>query len=222
MNKVLCTFGWGEAAKWLELTAPLMMKYAMMHGYDFYVDSYNPRFNRPPSWNKLELFRRFLSSDHENPGDYEGGHVLWLDADVVIKDFSKDIVDELPKNSYGMMANTTHQTDIHGFVPNCGVWLLRGSSYEYELLEDYKGRLSSKLESSMWEQARYCKLLGGTDEFPMSFPNGFPSWFQELPYEWNVTLWDKRGIPGNLRFFHATASRDPVEKLTLIKEWVNK
>lgn len=210
MNKVLVTFGWHEAAKWLELTGPLMMKYAMMHGYDFHVAAEPPEFRRASSWYKLDLFGNLLDSCGIGCGPWDT--VLWLDADVVIKEFDRDVLDDFPRPK--LHANVVHHTEVHGHVPNCGVWIMRHYS---PLLAS-----QSKLEDSMWEQARYCKLLGSNDQLPMEFPNGFPDWFQKLPYEWNVTLWDKRGIPSNLRFFHATASRDPAEKLALIKEWVKK
>jgi len=210
MNKVLVTYGWHEASKWLELTGPLMMKYAMMHGYDFHIVAEPAELRRAASWYKLDLFGDLLDSCGVGSGPWDT--VLWLDADVVIKDFSCDISTVLKQNKKA--ANVVHQTDVHGFVPNCGVWLIK--NYSPTLFE------KSNLENTIWEQGRWCKTLGSNDQFPMEFPHGFPSWFQELPYEWNVTLWDKRGIPDNLRFFHATASRDPVEKLALIKEWVEK
>lgn len=207
MKKVLVTFGFQEASAWLELTAPLMMKYAMRHGYDFYVVHEPEEIYKPHSWFKLDVFDRVLGV-----GDSCWNLALWLDADVVIKDFSVDIASLLQKET--RLANVVHQTDVHGLVPNCGVWLIKNYSPLFSTKSD--------LEDRIWEQGRYCKYLGGNDAFPLEFPDGFPSWFQELPYEWNVTLWDKRGIPDNLRFFHATASRDPEEKLALIKEWVDK
>ena len=207
MNKVLVTYGWHEASKWLELTGPLMMKYAMMHGYSFHVMAEPVEIYKPHSWYKLDLFDTLLGV-----GNTDFNLVLWLDADVVIKDFDADIADELQKKS--KCANVVHQTSVHGLVPNCGVWLIKNYAPLF--------KTASKLENSMWEQARYCKLLGCNDQFPMEFPNGFPDWFQELPYEWNVNQQDVRGIPDNLRFFHATGSRDPETKLALIKEWVEK
>lgn len=209
-TKILTTFGTGPAREALAISLPLMARYAQRHGYRLVVPSdaevERACNGRPPSWGKIGWLRylsRYAST------------VLWLDADVVIcrhdVDIAGDDPDSLPFVSMAV------QNTPDGAVPSCGVMLINNdANSDYWVQGSYLSIWSDCGPDGMnavrspgwWEQAAMIRWLGGDpDPTPIVTPPPSNKW-GELAYEWNPHPCDPRGIPDDLRFFHATATDD--------------
>jgi hypothetical protein len=192
--KVLTSFSFGDQADLLNISIPTFRQYALTHNYHMYIPPPQPDFQRPWSWLKVPLLISLLES-------YET--VLWLDADVVIMDHTKDILDDCSDAPFNVVV---HETD-DGKVPNLGVFVARRSAVPI-LKEMWKLDEFNKSDG-WWEQAAFISVAGGDpDAVPTETP---PSeiW-SSLPYEWNPHKHDVRGIPDDPRFFHATMFEDKV------------
>lgn len=194
MRRVLTTFGFGEHSLLLGISLPTFSRYAAAHGYDLFAPSSPPAgFDRPPSWAKVPLISSLLAVGYDE--------VLWLDADVVVRRFDRDIAADCGPEPMHMAVHETND----GSVPNCGVWFVRTGAEEF--LSQVWNRTGSRREGGWWEQAAVIACLGGDpDAEKVSVPSG-PAWGQ-LPYEWNPHVLDARGIPDGSRFFHATMMHD--------------
>ena len=169
MSKALVTFGTGYAADFLDVSLPLMARYAARHEYDLFVPA--PwmiemfRGGRHPSWAKLEACRFLLSSGCET--------VLWLDADVVVVRGDEDIADHAPLDR--PMSMVVQRTP-DGAVPSCGVVVFRNCETTLPLL--YAADAAAAPDGSglvrsgcWWEQAAVIKALGGDpDPTPIVTP----------------------------------------------------
>jgi glycosyl transferase family (putative galactosyltransferase) len=144
VKRALLTFATGEHERLLALSLPGFEAYAERHGYDLVTDA--PRMLlRPASWYKVPALLRALDVYEE---------ALWLDADVVIVDGSRDLADEVPEGAW--QALVRHHTP-DGEVPNGGVWLVRPAMRE--TLEAIWAR-DRYLNHGWWEQAALLDLLG--------------------------------------------------------------
>lgn len=200
MRRVITTFGFGEVCEPLaRISAPSFAKYAIQHGYAFfqpsewYFDSWQQKLDgRGASWLKVLLLLDLLTVYEE---------VLWLDCDVLVVRFDKDIAEDLTPAPMHMVVH--HTPD--GLVPNCGVWHLRRSAIP--TLEKLWDLNHFDRSHGWWEQAAVISALGGNpDAFPAFTPPG-PLW-GELPYVWNPHIRSSLGLPADMRFFHATMFPD--------------
>jgi hypothetical protein len=199
MKKILTSFGFGPQISLLNIAIPTFNKYANKHNYDIFVPSENffssETKQRHYSWWKIELIKRLFET-------YD--RVLWIDADVLICDFSKDIFEDFEDDSHvGMVV---HEVNI-GSVPNCGVWLLDKKCMEW--FEDLWRHNNLPRSDGWWEQDAMLYKLGidsGSNNITM--PKSFPIPWTQLDYRWNPHVHDHRGIPNPLRFFHATMFKD--------------
>lgn len=195
MKTVITSFAFGPQADLLDVSLPTFRWYAEKHGYDLYTPA-EERFSgvsRPYSWRKVPLLISLLESGYEA--------VLWLDADVVVRRYDRDILEDAGAAPICMAVHNT--TD--GGVPNCGVWIVQRSAIDF--LRSLWPLDGFRRSSCWWEQAAVISALGGDpDATPVTVPAG-PLW-SELPYEWNPHVMDSRGIPDECRFFHATAFAD--------------
>lgn len=197
MRRVLTSFGFGDHADLLAISAPTFQRYAARHGYDFFVprESFfdDATKERPYSWWKIPLLQWFFERGY--------AEVLWIDSDVVIRRHDKDIAWDCTDAPFHMVV---HQTG-DGSVPNCGVWFVRREAEVF--LSQVWSRSGSRRESGWWEQAAVIDFLGGDSGAPqVAVPPG-PAW-AELPYEWNPHPRDVRGVTRECRFFHATQISD--------------
>jgi glycosyltransferase involved in cell wall biosynthesis len=140
----LVTFATGEHSRFLEISLPLMKKYAARHGYDL-INGDGSSGGRPPPWGKI-LFLRDVLTTH--------GAALWMDADTVIVDGSRDIREEISQQA--MMAMVRHQT-VDGDVPNTGVWYATRSALKF--LEEVWAQ-EQFVDDPWWEQAAVMHLMG--------------------------------------------------------------
>lgn len=192
MTRVLTTFAFGPHSDLLEVSLPTFAKYAARHGYDLFVPRQPSGFDRPWSWFKVTAITALLA-------EYET--VLWLDADVVVLRHDADVAAECQDAPMGLVVHDTSD----GLVPNCGVWVVRRAAAD--LLRSLLAMRPVPRSDCWWEQAALIAALGGdAGSHPVSVPPG-PMW-RELAYQWNPHKYDKRGIPTDRRFFHATMYPD--------------
>ena len=212
MTNALVTFGIGPSAAHLEITRPRFEKYAQMHGYEFSdeTNSILHKTVRPASWHKIPIVIDKFEQGYDT--------VVWLDADVFIRDFRWNIAYELAETSWHGLV--LHQIPNSAPVPNCGVWVLRRPMIP--VLEDLWQRLRF-LNHPWWEQAALIEYMGGD---PMNTEK-FKSWNVSkdiefhttwLDYRWNQHPMDLRRFDTNAYFWHATMFRD---RLQTLKEWAN-
>jgi hypothetical protein len=199
--KVLTTFAFGDQADLLDVSLPTFRQYALRHNYHLFVTP-QPVFDRPWSWFKIPLILSLLQT-------YET--VLWLDADVAVVDYSKDILDDCSDAPFNLVVHETRD----GKVPNLGVFVARQSAIPIlKQMWEIDGYTRS---NSWWEQAAFISVAGGDpDATPTETP---PSeMWSSLPYEWNPHLHDRRGIQDGLRFFHATMFPDRMAVMKTVVE----
>jgi hypothetical protein len=211
-TKILTTFGIGPAREALAISLPLMARYAQRHGYRLVVpsDAEVERLcrGRPASWGKAYWLWQLSRDSFEST-------VLWLDADVVVcrhdVDIAGDDPDSLPFISMAV------QNTPDGAVPSCGVMLINhDANSDYWVQDSYRAiwnacgpdGMNAVRSPGWWEQAAMIRWLGGDpDPTPIVTPIPSEKW-GTLSYEWNPHPFDPRGIPDDLRFFHATATDD--------------
>ena len=196
MKKVITTFAFGPQRALLDVCLPTFARYAETHGYDLYVPaerSVSAADARPYSWLKIPLLLSLFERGYDT--------VLWLDADVVVRRYEKDILEDAQAAPIGMVVHRTGD----GAVPNAGVWIVRSTAVDF--LRPLWLRDSFRRSSGWWEQAAVIEALGGDPDADRVFVPEGPLW-SELPYEWNPHVADERGIPNDCRFFHATMFPD--------------
>jgi hypothetical protein len=199
MKKVLTSFGFGSQKELLTVAAPTFYKYSSIHNYDLFFPSESffsdKSKTRHYSWWKIELITKLFDS-------YD--RVLWLDADVIVCRFDKDILDDLEDNSHvGMVV---HKTNI-GYVPNCGVWTLDKKCMSW--FPDLWNHNNLPRSDGFWEQDAMLYKLGiDSGSTDIKLPDSFEIPWTQLDYLWNPHVHDARGIPKDTKFFHATMFQD--------------
>jgi glycosyltransferase involved in cell wall biosynthesis len=144
---VVCTLAHGSSAELLEISRPSLRAYAAAHGHAYVEGAMPAGLGRPPAWAKVPLIRELLDA-HEL--------VLWLDADLVVVDPSRDVAAELAAGH--VMAIAEHL--IGGsHQPNSGVWLLR-SAPETRRVLDWIWNAEEYVHHPWWENAALMDLLG--------------------------------------------------------------
>lgn len=219
-TKILTTFGVGLARDALAISLPLMASYARRHGYRLSVpcdaEVATVCRGRPPSWGKIGWLSFLERTTHDSL-------VLWLDADVVVCRHDVDIADHAgPRPFLSMVVQNTPD----GSVPSCGVMLLDNSQIaesgiDYQDIWEACGPdgMNAVRSPGWWEQAAIIRWLGGDpDPTPVVTPVPSEKW-GTISYEWNPHPYDPRGIPDDLRFFHATSTMD---RLGDMKRWASR
>lgn len=196
MNRAIVTFASGEYDQLLAVSLPPMQRYADRHGWMVIAATgTGDDFERPPSWMKIPILQAALRDFDE---------VLWIDADVVIADDSRDITDEVPADAW--QALVEHHT-ADGAVPNCGVWLVRRPMAEYL---DRLWSMTEYLHHGWWEQAALLQLLGYREQPRPVCHVRDTALFEATAWlgrEWNShEQSDRHPDP---RFAHATAGNLP-------------
>ena len=207
--KALCSIGSGPHEALLEISRPTFAAYAERHGYELITSTEgDPR--RPPAWAKVPMVREALAS-------YD--LVLWIDADAVIVDGSRDIAGELaPDRFLGLVGHGERR------VPNTGVMLLRAGEGARDLLVAV-WKATRFVHHPWWENAALADALGydlpealepglrgrllrlaaraGIRELRPSAParpSRFLAGTQLLPREWNSVYLDQAAEPRIVHF----------------------
>ena len=146
-RKVLCSIGSGAHAELLEITRETFAAYAARHGYEVVLETGRRAPERPPAWDKVLLLRE-LAEDADT--------LLWLDADAVVVDTSRDIAAELrPGDLLGLVERRVGRDRL----PNTGVMVLRGGPAACELL-DLVWAAERLINHPWWENAALLDVLG--------------------------------------------------------------
>jgi hypothetical protein len=195
MKKVITSFGIGEHKNLLNICVSNLYTYAQKHNYDLFIPSelfFNAETKKlPPAWWKIDIIQ-YLFNQYDQ--------VLWIDADVLICEFEKDIADEIDiSNDFGVVVHETPD----GHIPNSGVWFLNNSSTNW--LHKLKNFTNFRRSKCWWEQAALLYLIGiDPDAEKIILPHSYKIKWQTLDYSWNPHIHDHRGIPLNTKFFHST------------------
>lgn len=181
-----------------DITMPLMRAYADRHGMDFaWAELAGPR---PPSWQKVIGLLQTLPS---RPA------VVWIDADVVIEDGSRSILDDVPANADHALVE--HHTEC-GTVPNCGVWVVRPAMMP-QLQEAWN--CSRHIMHPWWEQAVMLEQMGYTvygTHARLDTPTTLYERTAFLDAEWNDHPNDQRRSE-HVRFRHVTQYENRLEAI---------
>jgi hypothetical protein len=210
MNKVITSFAAGELfTDLLNIALPSFYKYSIKYNYDLFIPThiqvidicknYGGDHDRPISWLKVPIIRYLLEK-------YD--LVQWIDSDVVINKFDKDINAEF-QNNHCIQSFVVHHDITEGNIPNCGIWALKKSAIP--LLIDIWNQ-TDFIHHKWWEQGANIKLMQDNGNY-VKYSN-------ILPYEFNVHKndirfnerdWENDGI-----MLHATMWPDRTNKM---KEW---
>jgi hypothetical protein len=179
-----------------EVTIPLMRAYATRHGMDCsWADLAGPR---PPSWQKIIGLQQTL------PGRPA---VIWIDADVVIEDGTRNILDDVPQDAD--QALVEHLTG-DGTVPNCGVWVVRPAMLD---TLTHAWDCNRHITHCWWEQAVMLELMGYVvdgNTARLDAPTNLYKSTAWLGAEWNDHPADQRRCE-HVRFRHVTQYENRLE-----------
>ena len=177
-SKALLTFATGPHRELLSLAQPSFEYYAAAQGYDLLVATRcELPEKRSPHWAKVRLLLEQL-------GSYDT--VVWLDADTMIVDFTRDIAADLPADDFQGLVLEQNQWRWN---PNTGVWVVRSDPRSEAFLTEVWER--GPLDRYLWpEQGAVMQALGWQlTPFPRGVKLVHPShhlaetgW---LPPEWN-------------------------------------
>lgn len=215
--KALVTFCKGPMSEVYELTKDRLEYYAKRWGYDFVapgcgglgVEGFDPTEwsvddrDKHPSWGKIDLVKKALK---------KWDTVLWMDADIMVADGRKDILDDVKDDTE--LAYVLHHTPFVDWMkhPNAGMFVVRNP----QILEDVErlGRATTHERAlRAWDQPGFLAVLGidldwrfkkraKDDQTDPPWNPPVPYKFQELGHEWNYTRVDSRPHPNPLRFAH--------------------
>ena len=181
-----------------DVTLPLMKAYAQRHSMDFSWAELAGL--RPPSWQKVIGLLQTLPN---RPA------VVWIDADVVIEDGSRSILDDVPADADHALVE--HHTEC-GNVPNCGVWVVRPAMLP-RLQQAWN--CNKHLSHPWWEQAVMLEQMGyvvdGTNA-RLDKPTTLYERTAFLDAAWNDHPNDERRA-AHVRFRHVTQYKNRLEQI---------
>lgn len=137
----------------LACSEPTFEQFADIHGYDLVIDRQlrdHSRHQHPRSregrWGKIALLEATIQS-HD--------FVVWMDADVMVHKFDRDIAEDVPTNCFQAFVLELFP---HRFNPNSGVWALRQDEESIRFLEAVRG--IGQLDHTWADQDAICTALG--------------------------------------------------------------
>ena len=146
-RKVVCTIAHGPHQELLEIARPTLEKYADGNGYELVAVEEQLAPHRPASWGKVVLLHQLVQQ-------YDV--VLWVDADAVFVDPTRDVAAEL--QPFRFLHLVSHRIGDER-VYNCGVMALRGGSLSRRFLERVWNQ-HDLVHHEWWENAAVLRLLG--------------------------------------------------------------
>ena len=115
----------------LALAAVTFKKFAAIHNYDLVLNNYvadSPELLDPLSqqakWQKVALLESLLP-------DYD--LVVWMDADILITRFDKDIAKQVPQDCFQAFVLEQYEDR---FNPHTAVWAMRNEEMSYNFLRE--------------------------------------------------------------------------------------
>lgn len=211
MKKAIVSFAQGNLfANMLSVALPRFYKYAYKYSYDLIIPtnhcvqnwclSYDWDYNRPASWLKVPIIKHLLDNGYDL--------VQWLDSDIIINRFDKDINEDFIASTC-LQSLVNHYDKYEGAVPNCGVWSLKKDAIT--LLDSIWNQLNF-INHKWWEQGANIYLMQTNKDIKDSC--------YVLPYEFNVHKNDVRFIEQDWEscgiMLHATTWHNRLEKMI---EW---
>lgn len=202
MKRALVSFGVGGGfEELLHIAAPSFQAFADRHGYDFLIPELG-ELARPASWHKVPALLDVLETHDE---------VLWVDADAVIVDDSRDV--KVPQRCWHALV--VHHTG-DGQVPGAGFWYLRRPMIA--VLERMWTR-TEYLNHGWWEQRALHDELGYGGA-PLAPPAGdqAPELYRRtcfLDNGWSVHCRDQQPV-AHPRVMQATMWPD---RAGIMREW---
>lgn len=124
--------------------------YAQKWGFDTYVDG-QVKLDRPTPWHRVRLIPELFKLDYE--------YVLWIDADAVIVDQSRNILEEVETGKDLYIVEHAHPEFESSKVPNTGVMLARNCPWSVSFFDDL-WKMDEYEEHPWWENAAAMKMFG--------------------------------------------------------------
>ena len=153
---VICSLATGGHEQFLHATAPTLHAYAARHGWSAVISTEHLAPDRPPAWSKLRLVQQLLA-------EYE--FVLWVDADAIVVDIDRNILDEVDLGADIWFARHPQERNPEATVLNSGIFLARSSPFTIDLLSEIWAA-ERFIEHNWWENAALLDLLGYSLEPP--------------------------------------------------------
>jgi hypothetical protein len=147
---VLCSLGAGPYADLLAVSSITFEAYAARHGYDLRLETEVVAPERPPAWSKIALVRELLDGYDE---------VLWIDADAIFLDISKDIAELVRPGKDLYLVEHLYEQDDSWRSANTGVFLVRSTRWARRFL-DRVWAAEQYVDHAWWENAAVLDLLG--------------------------------------------------------------
>jgi hypothetical protein len=142
--------GAGPYAELLAVSSITFEAYAARHGYDLRLETEVVAPERPPAWSKIALVRKLLD-------DYD--EVLWIDADAIFLDISKDIAELVRPGKDLYLVEHLYEQDDSWRSANTGVFLVRSTRWARRFL-DRVWAAERYVDHAWWENAAVLDLLG--------------------------------------------------------------
>lgn len=157
MKKVLISAAGANMAGVLACSEPTFRQYAEKYGYDLLINrelndgkEYASQETRKSRWAKIDCVKSALAT-HDV--------VVWMDADAMITNFERDILEDLPADCFQALALELFP---HRFNPQTGVWILRKDEMTTDFLAEVeKNSLVPAIRDHVWsDQAGVSVALG--------------------------------------------------------------
>jgi hypothetical protein len=157
MKKALVTAAGAHMAGVLACSEPTFRHYAQTFGYDLFIhrdvqdgEKYDSHESHMSRWAKLDYIKSALKT-HDL--------VVWMDADVMIIKFDRDIAGDMPVDAFQALALEVFP---HRFNPQTGVWILRKDQMTDAFLAQVEANSSlSEIREHAWaDQAGVSVALG--------------------------------------------------------------
>ncbi len=149
-RRVLCSLGVGPYVDLLSISSITFEAYAALHGYDLRLETELLDPGRPPAWSKIALVRELLERYDE---------VLWVDADAIFLDISKDIAELVRPDKDLYLVEHVFEQDDSWRSANTGVFLVRSTRWARRFL-DRVWASEQYIDHPWWENAAVLDLLG--------------------------------------------------------------
>jgi len=160
MNICICSLSDRE---WLyELTKPNLEKYCDKFNIDFKFVNHTLDEDKATSWSKLILVKRLLSQ-------YAYDYVIWIDDDIVITDFNKDIRDFISGDKNIIIQddpNRKGKDRLEYDDINCGFIFFRRSKETIDMINKIQmmGEWTPYTRCRNWEQPIFIQYYNEIDK----------------------------------------------------------
>lgn len=153
MSKAIITAAGPNMQPMLDCAEPTFQTFANVHGYELIVDrtiddspDRNDDQSRATRWAKVDMMRHALQT-HDL--------AVWLDADVMITKFDRDIADDIIPTDFQAFVLEQFPTR---FNPNSGVWVMRQDPMSQEFLDTIQK--IGQVGTIFADQGAICTALG--------------------------------------------------------------